>query len=102
MKDELEKIRTALEAIGAYDESTREALMSLEDAIDEIDLHPELERIHGVVGETAIGISEREGDGLISKRWHELKDHLESWEEHHPGTTVIVGKVADAFAVIGL
>jgi hypothetical protein len=50
MKKELEKIRSALESIGAYDESTEEALQSLEGAIDEIDKHPELERIHCVVG----------------------------------------------------
>ena len=102
MKKELEEIRSALESIGAYDESTQEALQSLEEAIDEIDTHPELERIHGVVGQTAAGISAKEGEGAVSKRWHELKDHLDEWEDHHPRATMIVGKVADALAVVGL
>jgi len=61
-----------------------------------------LERIHGVVVQTAAGISAKQGKGAVSKRWHELKDHLDEWEDHHPRAAMFVGKVADALAVVGL
>jgi len=103
MKKEIEDIRDALVSIDAYDDSTREALASLEEALDEIDRHPKVDEVRDAMRETAARV--REGGSAEegpSGRWQALREHLDEWEKHHPRVTVVVGKVADAFAAVGL
>lgn len=104
MKKEIEEIRSALQSINAYDEETEKALESLEEAIDEIDRHPALGRMQKVIGGTAEELKQKaeEKEGVVSEKWHELKDHLDEWEDHHPKIVLAVGKVAEALAVVGL
>ena len=102
MKREIEDIRSALQSINAYDEETEKALESLEEAIEEIDRHPALGRVQNVIGGTAEGVKQKAEEGIVSEKWHELKDHLDEWEDHHPKITLAVGKVAEALAVVGL
>jgi hypothetical protein len=107
MKKEIEEIRAALIAIDAYDEATGEALASLEESLEEIDSHPAVGRVREVIGSTAgqvsrPGGSDSQEEGVIAEKWHDLKDHLDEWEDHHPTVVLSVGKVAEALAVLGL
>ena len=103
MKKEIEEIREALESLQAYDDETGEALNLLEEAIDEIDRHPEVGKVRGVIGETAemVKTPGTEGAG-VSGKWQQLRDHIDEWEDHHPKVTLAIGKMADALAVVGL
>lgn len=106
MKKEIDEIREALVSIDAYDDSTREALSSLEEALEEIDRHPKGGDLQEAMRETAANIREsgspESAEDGPSGRWQALKEHFSEWEEHHPRVTVVIGKVADAFAAVGL
>ncbi|MEM1441132.1 MAG: hypothetical protein AAGF67_02240 [Verrucomicrobiota bacterium] len=99
MKKEIEEIRDALKSIGSYDDESREALESLEHALDEIDQHPALGRVEETISGTSASV--REGEAT-SEHWESLKEHLEEWEDHHPGLVLSVGKMARVLAVLGL
>lgn len=99
MKKEIEEIREALKAIDAYDEETGEALASLEEALDEIDQHPALGRLQETITGTGERVRSREKS---SESWDSLREHLDEWEDHHPGLVLSVGKVARVLAVLGL
>lgn len=99
MKKEIEEIREALKAIDAYDEETGEALQSLEAALDEIDQHPALGRVQETIAGTGTKVLAREKS---AENWDSLKEHLDEWEDDHPGLVLSVGRVARALAVLGL
>lgn len=99
MKKEIEDIREALKAINAYDEETGEALESLERAIDEIDQHPSLGKLQETISETS---GRMRAEEKTAESWDSLKEHLDEWEDDHPGLVLSVGKVARALAVLGL
>ena len=52
MRKEIEEIRQALLAINALDDEVKEALATLEEAIDEIDHHPETGQVREVMRTT--------------------------------------------------
>lgn len=99
MKKEIEEIRDALRAINAYDDESREALESLEHAIDEIDQHPGLGRVQETISDTPESLRNQEP---AAENWDSLKEHLEEWEDHHPKLVLSVGEMARVLAVLGL
>lgn len=99
MRKEIEEIREALQLIHAYNHESEEALRSLEEAIDEIDQHPALGKVEETLSKTAPLVRAKRN---AAETWQSLTEHLEEWEDHHPGLVLSVGKVARAFAVLGL
>lgn len=108
MRKEIEEIRDALSSIDALDEETGEALQSLEDSIDELESHPAADRVRDVASETAARVragratGEGEEEPPISGRWASLRGHLDEWEDRHPRVTMVIGRMADALAAVGL
>lgn len=97
-------MRDALKSIGALDGETAEALVSLEDALDEIELHPEVGVVRATFRETTENAEAASAskDGVLAGKWSQLKDHLHEWEKDHPAATLVVGRMASAFASVGL
>lgn len=104
MRKEIEEIREALISIDALDEKTGEALEQLEHSIDEIESHPAADQVRSVASETASAVhADSKGrEAAVSEQWHSLKEHVEEWEDHHPRVTLVIGKMAEALAVVGL
>ncbi len=104
MRKEIEEIRQALISINALDDEARDALATLEDAIDEIDLHPESSQVREVVYATAgtLGSNDPEANRGLAGKWRELKESLNHWEEDHPTVVLAVGRISDSLAVVGL
>jgi hypothetical protein len=104
MRKEIEEIRQALISINALDDDARDALATLEDAIDEIDLHPESSQVREVVYTTAgtLGSNDPEANRGLAGKWRELKESLNHWEEDHPTVVLAVGRISNSLAVVGL
>ncbi len=104
MRDEIKEMREALAAIGALDGETGEALASLEEAMDEIESHPEVGVVRSTLRETIANAEAASAskDGLLAGKWSQLKDQIKDWEGDHPSVTLVVGRMASAFASVGL
>ena len=104
MRREIEEIREALLSIDALDEETSEALRQLEASIDDIESHPAVEKVRNVASDTAAEVhADSKGkEAEVSAKWHSLKEHVDEWEDHHPRVTLVIGKMAEALAVVGL
>lgn len=85
MKGEIDAIRQALIELNALDDETREALDSMETALDQIDAE-------------AAGTEENG----VSGRWASLREKLLQWEEEHPTLALAVGRITNSLAAIGL
>ena len=104
MRKEIEEIRQALISIDALDDEARAALVTLEEAVEEIDRHPESERVRSVVEETAgtlVGTDQDAHRGLAGK-WQELKEGISHWEDDHPAVVLAIGRISDSLAAVGL
>jgi chromosome segregation ATPase len=104
MLNEIEKIRQALIAINGLDDEAKEALATLEAAIEEIDRHPESDRVKGVVRETAgtLAMSDEDAHRRLAGKWEELKESISHWEEEHPSIVLAIGRVSNSLAAFGL
>lgn len=104
MHPEIEAIRRSLASIDALDEETREALDTLESALDDIDRLPGSDRVREVVAETAgsLAADKTAPSAALAERWSELKEHLVDWEEEHPRLVLAVGRVSNSLAAFGL
>ena len=104
MRQELESIRQALLARDALDGEAQEALASLETALAEIDGHPAGARVREVVSGTAASLSadDVQEEGTLSATWDELKGNLEDWEKEHPGLVLVIGRLSNSLAALGL
>ena len=105
MLKEIEEIRRALLSLNALDEEAKDALATLEAAVEEIDRHPDSGRVREVVTATAGALSntgdEAAGGGL-AETWAELKDQFDHWEEDHPSIVLAIGRVSNSLAAFGL
>lgn len=104
MRKEIEEIRQALLARHALDDEVRDALTTLEEAIEEIDLRPESGQVREVVRSTAGSIGsprEETSDGLAGM-WQQLRENLNDWEEDHPSVVLAVGRISSSLAAVGL
>ncbi|MEM9017659.1 MAG: hypothetical protein AAGC68_11650 [Verrucomicrobiota bacterium] len=97
MKEEIDAIRESLFEMNALDEETREALLTLEEAIDEIDRHAGNDELFRHLSD-AVNDAERHR----SQRWRDLKSRVDDWEDHHPKLVLSVGRIAEALASVGL
>ncbi len=90
--------------MNALDDEVREALTTLEEAIEEIDRHPESDQVHKVVRSTAdsLGSTGIDGHRGLAGKWRELKESLNHWEEDHPAVVLAVGRISESLAVVGL
>ena len=111
MQKEIEAIRRALLAINALDDEAKDALATLEEALEETDQRPESGRVREVVRSTAgtLALDNANGEaaadgetGLLAGKWRELKENLSDWEEDHPRVVLAVGRISDSLAVVGL
>ena len=104
MLKEIDTIRRALLALDALDDEAREALATLEAAVEEIGRHPDSAQVREVVSETAGALSKTDGepDGGLSEKWGGLKDHLVHWEDDHPGIVLAIGRLSNSLATFGL
>ena len=104
MRDEVKEMRDALEAIGALDGETADALASLEDALDEIESHPEVGVVRTTFRETTANAAAASAskDGVLAGKWLQLKEQIKDWEADHPAVTLVIGRMASAFASVGL
>ncbi len=109
MDKQVEKIRDALSRIpGNTDlEDESEIGKALEDINSSLELlkgHPHAEKIRAALAKTAIQLDEENGsdDDLTSKLLHRLSEELNECEEAHPGATLLISRLANAFAVYGL
>ena len=104
MRDEIQEMREALAAIGALDGETGEALQSLEEALDEIESHPEVGVVRTTFRETTANAKAASDskDGVLAAKWSQLKEQIKDWEEDHPAVTLVVGRMASALASVGL
>ena len=100
----MKEMRDALEAIGALDGETAEALASLEEALDEIESHPEVGVVRSTFRETTENAEAASAtkEGLLAGKWSQLKEQIKDWEEEHPAATLVIGRMASAFASVGL
>lgn len=109
MQKEIEAIRRALLAIGALDDEAKDALATLEEALEETDHRPESGQVREVVRSTAGTLGNTNGEaavdgeaGLLAEKWRELKENLTDWEEEHPSVVLAVGRISNSLAVVGL
>lgn len=104
MRKEIEEIRQALLAINALNDEVKEALATLEEAIDEINHHPETGQVREVMRTTSgtLGSADPEAQRGLARKWQELKENLNHWEEDHPSVVLAVGRISDSLAVVGL
>ena len=104
MHKEIEEIRQALISIDALDDEAKAALAALEEAVEEIDRHPESARVRNMVQETAgtLAGTDREAHRGLAGKWHELRESISHWEDDHPAITLAVGRISDSLAVLGL
>lgn len=109
MQKEIEAIRQALLAIHALDDEAKDALATLEEALDETDHRPESGQVREVVRSTAGTLGNTNGEtaadaetGLLAGKWRELKENLTEWEEEHPRVVLAVGRISESLAVVGL
>lgn len=104
MLKEIEEIRQALIAINGLDDEAEEALATLEAAIEEIDRHPESDRVKGVVKETAgtLASPDVEAQHGLAGKWVELKESISHWEEEHPSVVLAIGRVSNSLAAFGI
>lgn len=104
MLKEIEEIRQALISIDALDDEAKEALATLENAVEEIDRHPESGRVRDVMQETAgtLAGTDREARQGLAGKWQELKESISHWEDDHPAVVLAVGRISDSLAVVGL
>lgn len=104
MRKEIEEIRQALISIDALDDEARAALVTLEEAVEEIDRHPESARVRNVVEETAgtLGGADQEAHRGLAGKWQELKEGISHWEDDHPAVVLAIGRISDSLAAVGL
>lgn len=104
MRDEIQEMREALASIGALDGETGEALASLEEALEEIESHPEVGVVRTTCRETteSAAAASSSKDGVLAGKWSQLKDHVRDWEKDYPGATLVIGRMANALASVGL
>lgn len=103
MRQELEKIRHALLSRDALDDEARDALASLEAALDQVVEHPAGERVREVVAGTANSLTEEDDDpGALAATWSDLRGQLTNWEEEYPGLVLAIGRVSNSLATLGL
>lgn len=104
MLPELDAIRRALSEVDALDDETRDALATLESALDDLDRLPNADRVREVVAATAGSLSsdeENASEGL-AERWSEIKEHVVDWEEEHPRLVLAIGRVSNSLAAFGI
>ena len=104
MLKEIDEIRQALISIDALDDEAMKALATLEEAIEEIDRHPESARVRSVVKETAgtLAGTNREAHRGLAGKWQELQENISHWEDDHPTVVLAIGRISDSLAVVGL
>jgi len=104
MLKEIEEIRRALLALDALDDEAKEALATLEAAVEDIDRHPDSGRIREVVTATAGALKEESSaaDLGLSGKWDELKGQVAHWEEEHPSLVLAIGRLSNSLAAFGL
>lgn len=109
MDNQVKKIKEALSRIPGDAESGDESEISK--ALDEIDSslnllknHPHSEEIQAALTVTAtrLGGEDRSEGDLVSQVLIRLTDELNEYEENFPGATLLVSRLANAFAVYGL
>lgn len=104
MLKEIEELRRSLLALDALDDDTREALRTIEAALEDIEKHPASGEVRGVLSDTTDALGDpgkAEGAGL-SGRWEGLKKHFVHWEEEHPSLVLAVGRISNSLAAFGL
>ncbi|MCB1204925.1 MAG: hypothetical protein KDN18_11750 [Verrucomicrobiae bacterium] len=104
MLKEIEAIRESLRALDALDEDTRDALLTIEHALEEIERHPVSSQVREVVTQTAGALAagdQSENEGLSGK-WEDLKGQLIHWEEEHPRLVLAIGRISNSLAAFGL
>ena len=110
MDKQVEKIRDAVSKIPGSkpiedDGELREAIEQIDASLESLEKHPQSEKIRDALAEVAEKIDpEKEPDeeNLASRVLHLLTDELNHYEDEHPGTTLLVGRLANALAVFGL
>lgn len=104
MLKEIEAIRESLLALDALDEDTREALLTIENALEEIERHPVSSQVREVVSHTAGALATKDQPeaGILSGKWEDLKGQFVHWEEEHPRLVLAIGRISNSLAAFGL
>ncbi len=73
------------------------------DEVEKDEAFPGKSLIGEAIDETVTDLEKTGGEeGVLSKRWAQLAESLEEWENDHPKITMVVGEFARALAVSGL
>jgi hypothetical protein len=104
MLKEIEELRRSLLALDALDDDTRDALIAIEAALEDLEKHPASGEIRGVLSDTsnALGDPGMAAGAGLSDRWEDLKKHFAQWEEKHPSLVLSVGRISNSLAAFGL
>jgi hypothetical protein len=104
MLKEIEELRRSLIALDALDDDTRDALVTIEAALEDIEKHPVSGEVREVLSETkdALARTGEAGAAGLAVRWEGLKEHFGHWEEKHPRLVLAIGRVSDSLAAFGL
>lgn len=104
MLKEIEELRRSLIALDALDEDTREALRTIEAALEDIEKHPASGKVRDVLADTSGALKDRSaaGGAGLADRWEGLKDHFTHWEEEHPSLVLAIGRISNSLAAFGL
>lgn len=105
MREKISKLTEKFEESHRSDLS--DAFNRLADEVDSRESYPgQIHIDHLLDGSIAdleeSGEEEEAVDRFLSKKWGELAEELEEWEDEHPGVTLIIGHIARALAAAGL
>ncbi len=108
MSEKIEKLKAAIEQLEERGEPVREALAELRAILDEKPGHPGREALDKTIDHTLDHLDRRDAsvphDGTPgpSSHWEQLAQEVEEWEDHHPGFTLSIGRIAHALSLAGL
>lgn len=103
MLKEIEELRRSLIALDALDDDTREALLTIEAALEDIEKHPASSEVRDVISDTRGALADpASAGGAISGRWEGLKEQFAHWEGDHPSLVLAIGRISNSLAAFGL
>ena len=108
MRKTLHQLETRLERLGGDSDHQDAAILALRDPIETLIGSPVEEEVHsiltGVVSEMDNGqqLTGEQKASPHSDRFRHLQEKYASTIDHHPKIALQIGRIADAFATLGL
>jgi len=108
MKSTLRQLEASLEHLDGDQDHQDAAILELREATDSLSASPLEEDVHCILAGTVSEMKEAGGsptqwnDSTPSERVHQLHEKYTEAVDHHPAFALQLGRIADAFATLGL